>query len=96
VGCSQFLAIINKVAMSIVEHVSLLYVRASFGYMPRTGIAGSSGRLFPIFSGTARLISRMVLPACNPASNGGGEVFSFSTSSPTSAVTCTFDLSHSD
>jgi hypothetical protein len=31
------------VAMNIVEHVSLLYVGASFGYMPRSGIAGSSG-----------------------------------------------------
>jgi hypothetical protein len=29
--------------MSIVEHVSLLHVRASSGYMPRSGIAGSSG-----------------------------------------------------
>jgi hypothetical protein len=31
----QLLAIINKAAMNIVEHVSLLYVGASFGYMPR-------------------------------------------------------------
>lgn len=29
--------------MNIVEHVSLLYVWASFGYMPKRGIAGSSG-----------------------------------------------------
>jgi len=29
--------------MNIVEHVSLLYVGASFGYMPKSGIAGSSG-----------------------------------------------------
>jgi hypothetical protein len=27
-----------------VEHVSLLYVRASFGYISKSGIAGSSGR----------------------------------------------------
>jgi len=39
----QLLAIINKAAMNIVEHVSLLYVGASFGCMPRSGIAGSSG-----------------------------------------------------
>jgi hypothetical protein len=32
----------NKNAMSIVKHVSLLYVGASFGYLPRSGIAGSS------------------------------------------------------
>ena len=40
--CSlQRLAIINKAAMNIVEHVSLLPVGTS-GYMPRKGIAGSS------------------------------------------------------
>jgi hypothetical protein len=36
-------AIINKAAMNIVEHVSFLHVGASSGYMPRSGIAGSSG-----------------------------------------------------
>jgi hypothetical protein len=36
-GCLQLLAIINKAAINIVEHVFLLYVRASFGYMPRSG-----------------------------------------------------------
>jgi hypothetical protein len=35
--------------MNIMEHVSLLYVRASFGYMPRSGIAGSSGNTMPNF-----------------------------------------------
>jgi hypothetical protein len=30
--------------MNIVEHVSLLHVRASSEYMPRSGIAGLSGR----------------------------------------------------
>jgi len=35
-GSFQLLAIINKAAMNIVEHVSLLYVGASFGYMPRS------------------------------------------------------------
>jgi len=42
-GSFQLLAIINKAAMNIVEHVSFLYVGASFGYMPRGSIAGSSG-----------------------------------------------------
>ena len=42
-GSFQFLAIINKAAMNIVEHVSFLPVGASSGYMPRRGIAGSSG-----------------------------------------------------
>jgi len=42
-GSFQLLAIINKAAMNIVEHVSLLYVGASFGYMPKRGKSGSSG-----------------------------------------------------
>jgi hypothetical protein len=41
-GSFQLLAIINKSAMNVVEHVSLS-VRTSSGYMPRRGIAGSSG-----------------------------------------------------
>ena len=41
-GSFQLLAIGNKAAMNIVEHVSLLYVGASSGYMPRSDIAGSS------------------------------------------------------
>jgi hypothetical protein len=36
------LAIINMAAMNIMDHVSLLHVRASSGYIPRSGIAGSS------------------------------------------------------
>jgi hypothetical protein len=42
-GSFQFLAIINKAAMNIVEHVSLLHVGTSSVYIPRSGIAGSSG-----------------------------------------------------
>ena len=42
-GSFQLLAIINKVAMNIVMQVFLLYKGASSGYMPRSGIAGSSG-----------------------------------------------------
>ena len=41
--CLQLLAVINKTSMNIVEHVSLLYVGASSGYMPSSGIAGFSG-----------------------------------------------------
>ena len=49
-GGFQILAIINMAAMNIVEHMSLLYVGASFEYMPRGSVAGSSGReLFAIF-----------------------------------------------
>ena len=42
-GSFQLLATINKAAMNIVEHVSLLPVGTSSGYMPRRDIAGSSG-----------------------------------------------------
>jgi len=48
-GSFQLLAIINKAAMNIAEHVPLLYVEASFGYMPRRGIAGSSGNVMSNF-----------------------------------------------
>ena len=41
-GSFQLLAIINKAAMDIVEHVSFLQVGAYSGYMPRSGISGSS------------------------------------------------------
>jgi hypothetical protein len=40
-GSFQLLAIINKVAMNIVERVSFLPVGTSSGYMPRSGIAGN-------------------------------------------------------
>jgi len=48
-GCSQLLAIINKAAMNIVEHVSLLYVGGSFGKMLNSGTAGSSERTISNF-----------------------------------------------
>jgi hypothetical protein len=48
-GSFQLLAIINKAAMNIVEHVSFLPVGASSGYMPRRGIAGSSGSTMSSF-----------------------------------------------
>jgi hypothetical protein len=42
-GSFQLLAIINKAAMNIVEHVSLLQVGTPSVYMPWRGIVGSSG-----------------------------------------------------
>ena len=42
-GSFQLLAIINKSTLNIVEHVSFLPFGTSSGYMPRRGIAGSSG-----------------------------------------------------
>ena len=41
-GCFHLLAITNKAAMNIVEHMFLSFGGASFGYITRSGIAGSS------------------------------------------------------
>jgi hypothetical protein len=43
-GYFQLLAITNKASMNIVEHVPLWHGEASFGYVPKRGKAGSSGR----------------------------------------------------
>ena len=48
-GSFYLLAIINKAALNIVVHVSLLHVGASSGYMPRSGIAGSTGSIMTNF-----------------------------------------------
>jgi hypothetical protein len=48
-GSFQFLAIINKAAVNTVEHVSLLQVGTFSEYMPRSGIAGSSGSTMSTF-----------------------------------------------
>lgn len=45
----QFLAIINRKGMNVIEQVSLWHGGVSFGLMPRRGIAGSSGRSIPNF-----------------------------------------------
>jgi hypothetical protein len=49
-GSFQLLAIKIKAAMNIVEHVTLLQVGVSSGYMLRRGIAGSSGSAMSNFS----------------------------------------------
>jgi hypothetical protein len=48
-GSFQLLAIIKKTAVNIVEHVFLLPVGNSSGYIPRRGIAGSSGSTMSSF-----------------------------------------------
>ena len=72
-GSFQLLAIINKAAMNIVEHVSLLHVGASSGYMPRSGIAVSSRSTMSNFlrnhqtdfqSGCTSLHSVVAIPGC--------------------------------
>jgi hypothetical protein len=48
-GSLQFLAIINKAAIKIVEHVCLLHVGASSGYRLRSGIAEFSDSMISNF-----------------------------------------------
>ena len=48
-GCFQVLAMTSNAAMNRVEHMSLWYGWASFGYIPQNGIAGSWSSLFPSF-----------------------------------------------
>jgi hypothetical protein len=48
-GCFQLLAIINRAAMNIVEHVPLWHGGLSLGYIPKNAIAGSSDRSIPNF-----------------------------------------------
>ena len=43
-GCFQLLAITNQATMNTVEHVPLCHCGAPFGYIPKSVIAGSSGR----------------------------------------------------
>ena len=43
-GCLQLLAITNKATMNIMEHMPLWHGGASFWYIPKSGIAGSSCR----------------------------------------------------
>jgi hypothetical protein len=74
-GCFHLLAIINKAAMNIVDHISLLFVGTSFQYMTSSGIAVSSGRTTPIFWGTSKLIFKAVLPSWIPTRNRGVFLF---------------------
>ena len=48
-GCFQVLAVTNKAAMNIVEHMSLWNDWEPFGYIPKSDVTESWGRLFPNF-----------------------------------------------
>ena len=69
--CFQLLAIINKAAVNIVEHVYLLYDGASLGYISRNGIAGYSGRIISNFLRNHQTDSKVVLLTCSPTHSGG-------------------------
>ena len=70
-SCFQLLAITNKGAMNIVEQVPLWHGRESFGYMPKSGIAGSLGKSVSSFLRNLQIDFRVIVPVYNPISNGG-------------------------
>ena len=54
------MSIINKTAVNTVEHVFLLHIGASSGFMPRSGIARSSGNTMSNFLRTHQTDSQRV------------------------------------
>jgi hypothetical protein len=84
-GSFQIPAIINKAAMNIVEHVSLLQVGTSSGYMTWRGIAGSSSSTM---SSSLRNCQTDFQSGCTSLQSHHNEQCSFFyTSSSASAVT---------
>jgi len=68
--CFQFLALMNKAAINIVEQVSLWHGGKYFGDMPRSSIAGSYGRTIPNFLRNCQIDFRSGCPMCTPTNNG--------------------------
>ena len=75
-GSFQLLAIINKAAMNIVEWSMCPYYQLEhlLGICPGEVLLDLPVEC-PIFQGTSRLTSRVVVQACNPTSNGGVFLF---------------------
>jgi hypothetical protein len=69
--CFEFQTIMNTSTMNIVEQVSLQYGGASFQCMPWSGITRSWGRSIPNILRNVKLISKVVVQAYIPTSNGG-------------------------
>ena len=90
----QLLALINKAVINIVEHVTLLHVRRSSWYLPRSSIAGSSGSILSNFlKEFPKWFPECLYWLANPSSNGG--VFLFLHILVTICCHLSFDLSHS-
>ena len=74
-GFFQLLVIINKAAINLVEYVSYYQLEHLLDICPGEVLLDLPVVLWPLFWGTARLISRVVVQACNSTSNGGGFLF---------------------
>ena len=59
--------IVNKTAMNIVEHVSLLHVRESSEYVQRCGIVESSGSTMSSFLGIHPIVFQCFYQLATPA-----------------------------
>ena len=71
----QLLTTTNRAGMNIVEHVSLLHTWESSGYMPRNGIAGSSGSVMLSFQKKRQTDFQSSCTNCIPTSSGGVSLF---------------------
>ena len=90
-GCFQVLST-NNASMNIVEQMSLQHDWASFGYMPKSDIAGSWSKLIPNF---LRNLHTDVVQVCIPTSSRG--VFPLLYIFPSmSYYYSRFDVSHFD
>ena len=74
-GIFQLLNITNKVSMYVVGHVHLWYGGASFGYIPKSGIAGFSGISLSNFLRKLKIDFQSGVLVCIPTSNGGVFLF---------------------
>jgi hypothetical protein len=76
--------------------VFLWHGRASFGYMPKSGIAGSSGRTISNFLKIRQIDSQSGCSSLQSHQQWRSECSTFSTSSPVCTVTWVFYLGHYD
>ena len=68
-GCLQILSILNKAAMNIVDHVSLLYIGLSFEYMPSSDRSGYSDTTISNCLRKHQIDFQCGVPACSPTKN---------------------------
>ena len=75
-GCFHVLTLVSSVAMNIGVHVSsLIRVFMFSGYMPRSGIAGSSGNCIFVFKENSLLFPIVAVPTYIPINSVGALPF---------------------